>query len=132
MRFPITDEEQKLEELFVELSSGFKELDKLKNVQRQETLLRDLTEKIKDGKASGCVVLSSGFADLCCRLVKEFEREARSDGMPAAELAERRRMLVNQLNNFISIKKTQTQILSARAGLLAGSQERQQEGVAAA
>ena len=51
MSFPQTEQELRLEELFAELTTGFKELDKLKNVQKQEALLKELTEKIKDGKA---------------------------------------------------------------------------------
>ena len=39
------------------------------------------------------------------RLIKEFEREGRTDGMPAKELADRKRNLVNELNNFIAMKK---------------------------
>lgn len=34
--------------------------------------------------------------------------------MPASELTERKAVLVNELNTFISIKKTQTQILNSR------------------
>ena len=32
-----------------------------------------------------------------CRLIKEFEMDARADGMPAPMLAERKRELVNQV-----------------------------------
>ena len=39
------------------------------------------------------------------RLIKEFEMDARADGMPAPMLAERKRDLVNQINGFIEQKK---------------------------
>ncbi len=39
------------------------------------------------------------------RLLKEFEREARTDGMPANVLAERKKALADQLNGFINRKK---------------------------
>ena len=64
------------------------------------------------------------------RLIKEFEREARNDSMPANELTERKAVLVNELNNFISIKKTQTQIVQKRMELLAGPSEKSDEGQA--
>ena len=51
MPFQKTEQEQRLEELFSELTTGFKEFDKLKNVSKQEALLKELNEKIKDGKA---------------------------------------------------------------------------------
>ena len=51
MPFQKTEQEQRLEELFAELTTGFKEFDKLKNVSKQEALLKELSERIKDGKA---------------------------------------------------------------------------------
>lgn len=38
-------------------------------------------------------------------LLKEFEREARTDGMPAAVLAERKKAIADELNDLISKKK---------------------------
>eukprot|EP00210_Caulerpa_lentillifera_P003278 g3129.t1 len=95
---PKTEQEDRLQELFVEFKSQFKEFEKQTNLQKQEAIQKTLTEKIKDAKA----------------LIKEFEREARNDQMPAEELSERKSVLVNELNNYISIKKTQTQILNSR------------------
>lgn len=51
MKFSLMEQEQRLQELFSELTDGFKEFDKLRNVQKQEALMKELTEKIKDGKA---------------------------------------------------------------------------------
>jgi novel plant SNARE len=69
------------------------------------------------------------------RLIKEFEREGRTDGMPAKELAERKRSLVNDLNNFIAMKKqfgaqaeSREQLFDGAAG--AGAEpERGQDGL---
>ncbi len=40
-----------------------------------------------------------------CSLIKEFEQEARTDNMPAAELTSRKKGLVQQLNEYIAKKK---------------------------
>jgi hypothetical protein len=53
-------------------------------------------------------------------LIKEFEREARTDGMPARELADRKRTLVNELNSYIALKKNYSGTEDARGELLAG------------
>ena len=54
---------------------------------------------------------------LACRLIKEFEREARTDGVPAAELASRKKALVQELNSFIAMKKDRSGDLEARKEL---------------
>lgn len=40
-----------------------------------------------------------------CSLIKEFEQEARTDGMPAPELTARKKGMVQQLNEYIAKKK---------------------------
>ena len=57
---------------------------------------------------------------VCGRLIKEFEREARTDGISAAELANRKKAMVQELNNFISMKKERSADLDARKELVAG------------
>lgn len=52
-------------------------------------------------------------------MIKEYEREARADGVPPAELKERKDALVDDLNTFISLKKTYTNNLAARNALFA-------------
>lgn len=54
-------------------------------------------------------------------LIKEFEREARIDGMPARELADRKRTLVNELNSYIALKKNYSSAEDARGELMAGA-----------
>ena len=53
------------------------------------------------------------------RLIKEFEREARTDGLPAEDLAVRKRLLVAELNGYISAKKEAAGALDARRELVA-------------
>ena len=53
-------------------------------------------------------------------LIKEYEREARTDGIPAAELQNKKRWMVNELNRFIALKKQLTQQLESRQNLFQG------------
>ena len=56
-----------------------------------------------------------------CRLIKDFEKEARAENLPAQELTNRKRAMVQELNNFITQKKDRSSALSAKAELLAES-----------
>ena len=51
------------------------------------------------------------------RLIKEFEREARTDGMPPLDLATRKKALVQELNGYITAKKDFTVAATAKAEL---------------
>jgi hypothetical protein len=55
-----------------------------------------------------------------CRLLKDFEREARTDGMPAPLLAERKKALADELNDFIK-KKKEIGAFAERSELLEGA-----------
>lgn len=55
------------------------------------------------------------------RLIQEFEREARTDGMPSRELADRKRRLVNQFNEYVNLKKQHSSTEAGRGELLAGA-----------
>lgn len=66
-----------------------------------------------------------------CRLIQEFEREARTDGMPSRELADRKRKLVNQFNSLVNRKKQHSSTESKRGELLAGAGGTGQEEAAA-
>ena len=59
-----------------------------------------------------------------CRLIKEFEKEARAENLPAQELTNRKRAMVQELNNFITQKKERSNALSARVELIAESSSR--------
>ena len=53
------------------------------------------------------------------RLIKDFEREARTDGLPAEDLGGRKRLLVAELNALITAKKEAAGALDARRELVA-------------
>lgn len=104
--FARTEQEEKIEDLFHELTQLFKQLDLEKDNAKIQRLLKDVTSRLKDAK----------------NIIKDFEREARTDGMPVAELAERKRELVNELNSYIAMKKDYGNTLEARKNLLQGGE----------
>lgn len=53
-----------------------------------------------------------------CSLIKEFEQEARTDGMPAAELTSRKKGMVQQLNEYIAKKKELGSDIAGRKELI--------------
>lgn len=66
---------------------------------------------------------------LRCRLIKEFEHEARADGMPTELFQERRRVLVNGLNGFIAQKNELKQLNADRGELMSGAQQKEEEDI---
>lgn len=100
--WPETDQESQLRGVFSDLEKAIKKLDKTKDAEKLHALLKTITAKLKNAKV----------------LIKEFEREARTDGMPAAELADRRRTHVARLNGFIEAKKAFGQKDETRAELM--------------
>ena len=62
-----------------------------------------------------------------CRLIKSFEQEARAENMPASELTNRKRGMVQELNNFITQKKEHSSALDAKKELVAESSSRGQQ-----
>ena len=52
-------------------------------------------------------------------LIRDFEREARADNMPVAELNYRKKQAVQELNGFIGLKKAYGAQAAARGELLA-------------
>ena len=53
-----------------------------------------------------------------CSLIKEFEQEARTDNMPAAELTSRKKGMVQQLNEYIAKKKELGNDIAGRKELI--------------
>ncbi|EFN51513.1 hypothetical protein CHLNCDRAFT_55096 [Chlorella variabilis] len=98
------DQELQLERLFHGLSQGFQRLDKLPE-SKQHTLLKELTADMQEAKT----------------LIREFEREARTDGMPANELNFRKKQYVQELNGFIGLKKAYSGAAAQRSELLEGA-----------
>lgn len=109
--WPTTEQEEKLEALFTNLSKVFKKLKKASNPDKIHGMLKEITAGLKEGKA----------------LIKEFEFEARADGMPAPILAERKRDLVNQINGFIAMKKEVSTAQAGRNELITGAATQQDE-----
>lgn len=98
------EQELQLEKLFHGLSAGFQKLDKLAGA-KQAALLKDLTADMQEAKT----------------LIREFEREARTDGMPANELNFRKKQYVQELNGFIGLKKAYSGASGQRSELMDGS-----------
>lgn len=65
MGFAKTDQEEKLDVIFKELEEGFTKVDKAKDAAKAQTLLKDITNKLKDAKT--CVTLHcTGSASTAC------------------------------------------------------------------
>lgn len=60
----------------------------------------------------------SAHAECICSLIKEFEQEARTDNMPAAELTSRKKGMVQQLNEYIAKKKELGSDIAGRKELI--------------
>ncbi|KAL0024874.1 hypothetical protein WJX79_009584 [Trebouxia sp. C0005] len=96
------EQEVKLEKLFGELQAGFKKMEGIADPNKQANILKDLTNKMQEAKS----------------LIKEFEQEARTDNMPAAELTSRKKGLVQQLNEYIAKKKELGNDIAGRKELI--------------
>ena len=64
------EQAEELRALYAELEKGFTKLDRVGSPEQQKRLLKQLTGKMAEAK----------------RVIKEFEREARMEGMPQSEL----------------------------------------------
>ncbi|GAX79492.1 hypothetical protein CEUSTIGMA_g6933.t1 [Chlamydomonas eustigma] len=105
--WPMTEQEERLEFIFNELTTFFKKLKKQKNPDKVHGMIKEINLKLKEAKG----------------LIKEFEMDARADGMPAPMLAERKRDLVNRINGFIATKKAITEEQAGKNALLAGASQ---------
>ncbi|GFH14393.1 t-SNARE coiled-coil homology domain-containing protein [Haematococcus lacustris] len=110
--WPETEYELQLAGLFKDLGKLYKKIEKTTNPDKVHNLMKDTTAKLKECKA----------------LLKDFEREARIDGMPAPILAQRKKVLVDQLNQLIS-KKKELAAFAAKDDLLAGAVVPQEENI---
>lgn len=125
------EQEVKLEKLFGELQAGFKKMEGIADPNKQANILKDLTNKMQEAKryckaacVCSCAYLmslhktGSSSAMYICSLIKEFEQEARTDNMPAAELTSRKKGLVQQLNEYIAKKKELGNDIAGRKELI--------------
>jgi hypothetical protein len=56
-----------------------------------------------------------------CSLIREFEREARIDGLDGNQFNARKKALVQELNGFIGLKKAYSASSGLRSQLLTGA-----------
>lgn len=110
--WPAMEQEEKLSELFQQLDKLLRKTEKTKNPDKMHNLLKDVTNKLKESKA----------------LLKDFEREARTDGMPAELLSQRKKVLADALNTLIQRKKEVGQA-ATKDELFAGAVEKQEENL---
>ncbi|KAK9834785.1 hypothetical protein WJX74_010475 [Apatococcus lobatus] len=99
------DQEKQLESIFEEIKAGFKKYDGLGNGDKQTALLKELTNKMQE----------------CKNLIKEYEREARTDGLAPQVLADRKKQMVQELNTYIGLKKHRQDEIAAKAELIGTS-----------
>eukprot|EP00249_Psilotum_nudum_P015283 c25242_g1_i1 orf=291-1088(+) len=106
----LADIDGQLRDHFRFLQNGFQKLDKIKDANRQNKQLEELTSKMRD----------------CKRLVKEFDREIKEDehrNTPEfnRQLNERKQSLIKELNSYVALRKTYaTTIGNKKMGLLDG------------
>ena len=93
------EQAEELRALYAELEKGFTKLDRVGSPEQQKRLLKQLTGKMAEAK----------------RVIKEFEREARMEGMPQSELAKRKNGFVTELSQFMLLKKAAAARIAAAA-----------------
>lgn len=89
------DIDGQLRDHFRALSNGFQKLDKIKDPNRQNKQLEELTGKMRE----------------CKRLIKEFDREIKEEesGNPPEinkQLNEKKQSLIKELNSYVALRKT--------------------------
>jgi SNARE protein len=99
----VYEQEVQLNALFDELSEGFKKLDELNDAKKNSELKR-----------------MTGIMSECKALIRSFETEAKIDNMPVDEINGRKKMLVQELNSFIGLKKAYASQLQQRKELMEG------------
>ncbi|EFJ47278.1 Qb-SNARE, NPSN-family [Volvox carteri f. nagariensis] len=110
--FERTEYEEQCDRIFKDLDRAFKKLHKTSKPDKIHAQIKDITNKLKEAKS----------------LIKDFEREARADGMPASELTARKRAMAAELNGFIEMKKQFAQNEGNKGDLLSGAQAGERNG----
>ena len=100
----VYEQEVQLNALFDELSEGFKKLDELNDNKKNVELKR-----------------MTGIMSECKALIRSFENEAKLDNIPVDEINYRKKLLVQELNSFIGLKKAYGSQLAQRKELMSGS-----------
>ncbi|KDD76025.1 hypothetical protein H632_c391p2 [Helicosporidium sp. ATCC 50920] len=99
------DQEILLENTFKSLSEGFRKLDRVTDANKRQALLKQLTSQMQEAKT----------------LIRDFEQEAAADGMDPVALASRKKALVQELNGYIGLRKSQSAANAEREEMLAGA-----------
>mmetsp|Transcript_12347 Transcript_12347/g.21861 ORF Transcript_12347/g.21861 Transcript_12347/m.21861 type:complete len:288 (+) Transcript_12347:231-1094(+) len=102
--WPPMEQEEKLAVLLKATEKLLKKAEKTHNPDKLHGVLKDISTKLKESKA----------------LLKDFEREARTDGMPAPLLAERKKTIADELNTYIN-KKKEIGLLATKDELFTGA-----------
>ncbi|CAI0417706.1 unnamed protein product [Linum tenue] len=84
-------------DIFRALSNGFQKLEKVKDANRKNRQLEELTDKMRE----------------CKRLIKEFDREvkdleSRTDAVTNRMLSEKKQSMIKELNSYVALKKQHT------------------------
>ncbi|GLI67196.1 hypothetical protein VaNZ11_011118 [Volvox africanus] len=109
--FHRTEYEEQCDRIFKDLDRAFKKLHKTSKPEKIHAQIKDITSKLKEAKA----------------LIKEFEREARMEGIPPSELAARKKVMASELNGFIAMKNEFAQAEGNKGDLLSGAQPGESE-----
>ncbi|KAK6935069.1 Sec20 [Dillenia turbinata] len=102
-----------INDIFRALSNGFQKLEKIKDPNRQNRQLEELTEKMRE----------------CKRLIKEFDREVKQlENANAADtnrmLNEKKQSMIKELNSYVALKKQYaSNIENKRVDLFEGTGE---------
>ncbi|KAG2491965.1 hypothetical protein HYH03_009696 [Edaphochlamys debaryana] len=97
------EQEQQCQKLWIELDKLFVKLEKAKKDDRVHALVKEINLKLKEAKA----------------MIKDFEREAKADGMAVEELSARKKALAVELNHYIKRKGEFAQAHGSTQDLLA-------------
>lgn len=129
----VYEQEVALNSIFDDLSESFKKIDQLNDSKKQSELKR-MTAQMQEAKAYDSLAESHFglyavwtlfvfYRQTCLfgrRLIRDFEREAKIDNMSADELNYRKKLLVQELNSFIGLKKAYSSQLQQRRELMDG------------
>ncbi|XP_051119194.1 novel plant SNARE 11-like [Andrographis paniculata] len=109
----LTEIEGQISDYFRALSNGFQKLEKIKDANRQNRQLEELTDKMRE----------------CKRLIKEFDRAIKDSGYKndpdmSKKLNEKKQSMIKELNSYVALKKQYTSTLeNKRADIFEGPGE---------
>lgn len=96
------DISEQLQALFREIKEGFRAVDREEDPENAERRLKELGGKLTD----------------CKRIIREFEKQARADGMDQRELQKKKTEMVVQLNKHVAMRKKKQESMREKEELL--------------